>query len=182
MTTKGHQPDAAPAYTVHLNRMDGRYFLHIRELNLIVEDDDLTAAYDELERRKRDVIDKFVRLGREREIPQPEEAKTRSETRKALTPFFIKAAVVALVGGLLVATANISIIYTLQTAPRHLAVYANRVFVRNFAREFEKLQERDMTPERQAKIREAIRKAVPILRPYAVELRPLFQEALGPSG
>jgi len=151
-------------------------------LNLVVSSEDVAGGFEKLDRARRELFEHHEALGRIDGLSPPRRQTERTELKRQLIPFFIKTAAVALVGALLIAAANISIIYTLQTAPQHLALYANRVFIRNFANEFERIHSREMTPEREAKIREAIRRAVPILKPYAQELRPLFETALAPSG
>ena len=78
----------------------------------------------------------------------------------------------------MIAAANVSIIYTLESTPKKLAQRSSRLFVKNFAKAFEEISRRDMSAEKEERIRTAIRNAVPVLRPYARELRPLFEEAL----
>ena len=166
-------------YIVEAEKREGCYFLIIPELSLVVSSKDISIAFEELERAKCDLFEKYRVLGRLSDLPGPKKIVARAEIKKNLTPFFIKAATVALLGAMLIAAANISIIYTLQTSPRKLALYANRVFTKNFTEEFNKIHRKEMTPEKEAKIRAAIRSAIPILKPYAQELRPLFKTALG---
>ncbi len=91
-----------------------------------------------------------------------------------MIPFLIKAAVVAVIGAIFIGVANLTVIYTLQTAPGKLASRAARVAVKNFGAAFEKAANEEMTPEKVAKIRLLIKNAVPALMPFAEELRPLF--------
>lgn len=166
-------------YIVEVEKREGCYFLIIPELSLVISSEDISTAYEELEHAKCVLFEKHQVMGRLSDLPSPKKNVERAKLKKKLTPFFIKAATVALVGAMLIAAANISIIYTLQTSPKKLALYANRVFTKNFAKEFEKIHQKEITPEKEAKIRAAIRSAIPILKPYAQELRPLFETALG---
>lgn len=165
-------------YIVEVEKREGYYFLIIPELSLVVSSEDISTAFEELESAKCVLFEKHRALGRLTDLPGPKKNVERAELKKNLTPFFIKAATVALVGAMLITAANISIIYTLQTSPKKLALYANRVFTKNIAKEFEKIHRNKITPEKEAKIRAAIRSAIPILKPYAQELRPLFETAL----
>lgn len=112
----------------------------------------------------------------------PAEMSERSHLKKALTPFLIKAAVVALVGAILVGTAHVSILYALQEAPRSMALKAGRSAIKRFVSGLEDFAEKEISPEREARLRGAIRAVVPKLQPYAEELRPLFVSAAVTSG
>lgn len=168
-------------YTVHVHRRDGRFLLHIRELNRVVGADDLAAGYAELERETQTLIDHYRAIGKEAEIPRPAEAAERDGLKKALTPFFIKAAVVALVGALLIATSHVTILYAIQEAPRKVGLKVGRGVVRGIANGLEDFAKDEMSPERQERLRLAIRSAVPRLQPFASELAPLFEGAQAQS-
>jgi hypothetical protein len=164
-------------YTVQVHQRNGRYFLRIRELNLIVEADDVEKGYAEIEHEARALIERHIALGKEAEIPPPEEVADRARLKQTLTPFFIKAAVVALVGGLLVATSHVAVLYALQEGSRQVGLKAGRAAIQNFTSGLERFAERDMPPERQERLRLALRAAVARLQPFAPELAPLFGSA-----
>ncbi|NQV99236.1 MAG: hypothetical protein HQ483_06035 [Rhodospirillales bacterium] len=168
-------------YIVEVEKREGRFFLVIPELSLVVSADDIATAFEALDRAKQELFEKHQELDRLADLPMPKKTVARAKLKKSLMPFFIKAATVAVVGAMLIGAANISIIYTLQTSPKKLALYANRVFTKNFVAEFDRLHREEMTPEKKAQIRAAIRSAIPILKPYAQELRPLFETALEDS-
>jgi|GEM_PF-4262285 len=165
-------------YTVEVEKRDGSYYLLMSELNLVAVSDDVAAGFAELERNKEKLFEDLHAIDRLGSLPAPKNIAERTALKKSLTPFLIKAFAVALVGGLLIAAANVSIIYTLESTPKKLAQRSSRLFVKNFAKAFEEISRRDMSAEKEERIRTAIRNAVPVLRPYARELRPLFEEAL----
>ena len=92
-------------------------------------------------------------------------------------PFFIKAATVALVGVVLLAAASISFNYALRgEAVRHVAQKGARTLLANVTRGVERFSEKGMTPDRELRLRLALRAAVPRLRPLVDELKPLFED------
>ena len=161
-------------YVTLVHEEDGRYFLEIPDLRLVVEGDSLEAAHDRLRTAKRETFERHIRIGRERQIALPEAERRRRELKDTLTPFFIKAAVVALIGVMFVIAANVTVLYAIQETPRHMGQKAGRAALKEFARSFEKAAEQARTPEREMRLRLAIRNAVPKLKPFADELAPLF--------
>jgi hypothetical protein len=164
-------------YTVHVNRRDSRFFLQVHELNRILVADDLATGHAELEREIQTLINHYRALGKESEIPRPVEAVERDSLKKALTPFFIKASVVALVGAVLIATSHVAVLYALQEAPRKAGLKAGREVVRGVTKGLESFAKKEMTPEREERLHLAIRSAVARLQPFASDLTPLFEDA-----
>jgi len=150
------------AYDIALTRKDGRYILFIAELHLVVQDGDLNEAYRQLESEKRGLFEKHRETGNLESIPLPKHEVQRRELAASLTPFLIKASVVALIVIGLVVGAGVAVTYTLENTTRYMA--------QNFIRSIDK----SLTPEREQKIRLALRNAVPRLKPFAEELAPLF--------
>jgi len=161
-------------YAVSVETRGEQFYLTIDELRLVVVAPTVEAGYAEISARKRELFERYEDLGRRDALPLPRQEAARQEMRHALTPFLIKAAVVAIIGAVLIGAANMSIVYTLQTAPKKLASYGARTAVKNFQRAFEKAAAKEMSPERVEKIKTAIRDAVPALQPFADELRPLL--------
>ena len=165
-------------YKVEVEKRGREYVLYMHDLNLISVSGNLSDGYAELEAEKEKLINQHYAFNRLNALPPPKSVVEQKLLIKSLFPFMIKAGIFAVVGGLLIAIANVSLTYTLQSAPKKLALRAGRLAVTNFAQSFEKFHRREMSPEKEMKIREAIRKVVPKLRPYAQEFRPLFEEAL----
>ena len=158
------------AYDIALTRKDGRYILFIAELHLVVQDGDLNEAYRQLESEKRGLFEKHRETGNLESIPLPKHEVQRRELAASLTPFLIKASVVALIVIGLVVGAGVAVTYTLENTPRNVGQKATRYMAQNFFRSIDK----SLTPEREQKIRLALRNAVPRLKPFAEELAPLF--------
>ena len=161
-------------YVTLVHQDDGKYFLEIPEVQLVVEGDSLDEAHGRLEAAKRETFERFIKIGRAKRIPLPGAEQRRRELKDALTPFFIKAAVVAFIGVILIIAANVSVLYTIQDAPRHIGQKAGHAALRELARSFEKAAKKEQTPEREKRLRLAIRDAIPNLKPYVDELAPLF--------
>ena len=157
-------------YDIALTKKDGRFILFISELHLIVQDEDLNEAYRQLEGERRSLFEKHFETGNHESIPLPGRVVQRRELAAKLTPFLIKASVVALIVIGLVVGAGVAVTYTLENTPRNVGQKATRYMARNFIRSIDK----SLTPEREKKIRLALRQAVPRLKPLAEELAPLF--------
>ncbi len=159
-------------YDVIASQRDGRFYLRIAELNLIVDDSDLLAAHARLERAKCDLFERSATLGIG--VPAPRDRSFRRELRAATLPFLVKAAAVALVGATLVIAAGVSIHYALEGSLRSAAQRTGRAAIEQIIRGLDDMGRRDLTPERAERLRAALRAAVPVLKPFVDELRPLF--------
>lgn len=158
------------SYSVELTESDGRYWMEIAELHLLVEGTSAGEAFDKLDAEKRRLFERYVASGKAAKIPMPGAERERRELNRTLKPFLIKASVAAFIGVMLVVAANVSVFYLLETAPKSVAKKAGRAAIQNlqhFAAE-------EMTPDKQQKLRLAMRDAVAKLQPYSAELAPLF--------
>ena len=119
-------------------------------------------------------LEEAYRLVRTRTDGTPPAPAAASTSLRTLMPFFIKAVTCALVGAFLLITAAVAFNYALKEPVRHMGQKAARATISTFEKGFaEKLQK--MSPEKQEKIRLALREAVPFLKPYVDELKPLFE-------
>lgn len=98
----------------------------------------------------------------------------RQDLLSRLMPFFIKAATVAVVGAFLLVSAGVAIGYALQEPVKKAGQKAARAVVQQFESGFTSELART-SPEQQARIHQALREAVPHLKPYTDELKPLLQ-------
>ncbi len=155
-------------YTVQLTQADGRYWMEIPELHLLVEGGSVAEAHEILDAEKRRYFQSRLRAGKV--VPAPGAERERRELNRRLKPFFIKAAVLAFIGVLLVVAANVSVFYILETAPKSVAKKAGRAAIQNL----ERFAAEEMTAEKQHKLRLALRGAVARLQPFSAELAPLF--------
>ncbi len=160
-------------YVAEIHRRDGHYVLVVPELGLAARHPDLAEAYQEIERRKDEVFAHYSELGLSDRLSLPQGQKLRRE----LTPFLIKAAAVAFVGAFLFVTASVSFTYALREPLRHAAQRTARAALNQTITGLKEFAARDLNAQREAELVAAIREAVPRLRPYADELRPLFEGA-----
>ena len=119
-------------YVITIHPKESGYLLHLQELHLFVQHENLEIAHAELAQAKCAVMENYFRAGKSSKIPLPAEMVENQELKKSLMPFFIKLGAFALVGVLLVSAANISLSYSLQQAPKAIAQKAARVALKNF--------------------------------------------------
>ncbi len=91
-----------------------------------------------------------------------------------LMPFFIKSAVIAVVGAFLLAVAAVSFSYSIHGTAKTAGQKAGRAVLSSFTEGLEGAF-KNTTPEREEKIKTALRNAASYLKPYVQELKPLFQ-------
>lgn len=164
-------------YEITIREHGGRVYARATELNLISEGGDAAAAYENLKRMKQELFERFIAIGRQNQIPLPARDAERRIFFSQVKPFLFKSAVVALVAGLLIVAANVSITYTIRESPRHLAQVVGRYMLTTFAGSLEKFAEKEMSPDREARLHRALRMTAARLKPFAPDLAPLFQSA-----
>jgi len=161
-------------YDVILTERDGRCYLRIPELNLIVDGPDLASAHAELEEARRQMASRYAAIGQP--LPLPRDVHFRQAMRERLTPFMLKAAAVALVGSILMVSAAVVVNYALREPLRHASQKAARSALLQVTAGLEDFARRDLTPDREERLRNGLRGAVPLLRPFIEELYPVFED------
>ena len=161
-------------YTTQLTQRGAASYVYAPDLNLVAEGADPSEAYEEFLKQKQSHFKRVIEMGQAASIPLPRSLDERESLRRSLTPFLIKAAVIALIGVMLIIAANVSLTYTITESPKHMAQVAGRYMVRKFATEFARLAPENLSPERERKIREAVRAAVPTLKSLSGALSPLW--------
>ncbi|MDP4594465.1 MAG: hypothetical protein NWT00_07905 [Beijerinckiaceae bacterium] len=159
-------------YPLEVHRIGERFYVTQTELNLTADDADLTAAYQEIERKKKAMLGHHAAVGSLSSLPLPRNEKLRRE----LMPFFIKLSAIALVGVFLFSVASISFSYALRDPLKKMTQRTARAAMSNIADELTAFANDPQSKEREERIRLAIREALPKLKPYVDELRPLFAE------
>jgi uncharacterized membrane protein len=157
-------------YAVQLTKAGGRYWMEIAELRLLADGASVDDAYAKLDAEKRRLFESYIRAGKAARVPLPGAMEQRREMARSLKPFFIKAAVLACIGALLIVAANVSIFYVLDAAPTLIAKKASRAAIQRLGR----FATEELTGEKQQKLRRTMREAVAKLQPFSVELAPLF--------
>lgn len=159
-------------YDIIASQRDGRFYLRIAELNLIVEDADLLGAHVRLERAKREFFERSAAL--DVAVPPPRDIALRQDLRRATLPFLIKTAAVTLMAAILIVASAVAAHYALEGSLRSAAQRTGRAAIEQVIRGLEDVGRRDLTPERAERLRASLRGAVPVLKPFIDELRPLF--------
>ncbi|MGJ3259981.1 MAG: hypothetical protein ACFE0S_10295 [Rhodospirillales bacterium] len=159
-------------YPLEVHRVGARFYVTQPELNLTADADNLSDAYDDIERQRKAMFEHHAAVGTLSSLPLPRKVKMRRE----LMPFFIKLGAVALVAVLLFSAASISFSYALRDPLRKVTQRTARAAMDNIAAELTEFANDPQSKEREERIRLAIRAALPKLKPYVDELRPLFDE------
>lgn len=157
-------------YPAELRRRQGRFFVTLPDLGVAVSGDSVEDTWRKAEQRTRELFEHHAALGTLDMVPRPAGQRLKRE----LTPFLIKAGAVAVVAVVVLTAASVAFTYALRDPLRKVAQRTGRAVVSQFTEQLSEAAAGEFTPEQDARIREAIRAAVPKLKPYAEELRPLF--------
>ena len=79
-------PEPDTDYPVFVTESDGGYDLRIRELLLVVRGPNLQKAYEELVRRKQEIIDSARAFGTLDELPEPKRPSLFTQGRRRRAP------------------------------------------------------------------------------------------------
>jgi len=166
-------------YTARIRKDGDIYQVWLPELNLVSESSDPAIALADLEKKKDELFSFFNRVGEPR--PEPVRQSSDADMLNSLKPFFIKSVTVALVGTFLLAAGSISLTYSLREPLRKAGLKTGRAAIASFTKGLESFSKKEITPEKEKKIRLALRASIPKLKPYVDELRPLFEELHPPE-
>lgn len=167
------------AYDVILTRRNDRFYARIPELNLVAEGEDAASAHAALDADRQKLVDRHLALGLP--VPPPRDVRIRRDFVERILPFLVKAAAVAVVGSFLVIAIAVAINYALRDPLRHAAQKTARAAVAQITAGLEDFARRDLTPDREERLRKALRGAVPVLRPFLEEVQPLFPRDGAPA-
>ncbi len=165
----------AAHYDAVLRFRDGQYFFIISELNLIAQGESPAAAHAAhaaLDRALREQLDRHTALGLP--VPPPRDLRVRREWRERLLPFAFKTMIVTLALAALIVTATATVNYALREPLRSAAQKTARAALGQIVAGMEDFARRDLSPDREERLREALRGIVPVLRPFIEELYPLL--------
>lgn len=122
-----------------------------------------------------DLNEAYRLLARRQGGTQASGKAARSKTRlKPLMPFFIKTAAIALAGTIIAATLGLSLAYALHETAVTAGQKAGRAVLHTFEDTLV-AQLKRTSPEQQERIHQSLREAAPLLKPYAQDLKPLFE-------
>jgi len=162
-------------YRTELVEKDGLVHFYVPDLRLIASGADVATAYQNLRDQKRRLFEQYAAAGRGGAMPLPAPIRESADLKRAMTPFLLKAAIVALISVVLIVAANVSITYTLTDhLPKTIALQAGRSALRAFVSGLEEVAQEGIAEGRDKRLRELLQAAVPHLKPYASILAPLF--------
>ena len=160
-------------YRINIKEKDGLFYLWCEELGIVVSGQDIAEAYVKL----KDAIalrqENYQKLGLDLPKSQADNLKQK------IIPFAIKTAITALALVVVMGSVSISFTYMLREPLSKAGLKLGRAAIQNFTVNMEKGLKEELSPEKEAEIRKVIRQAVPFLRPFAEELRPLFADNQG---
>lgn len=162
------------SYDTIITQRGGRFYARIPELNLIAEGETAASAHEALEADRRRLVERHMALGVP--LPLPRDVGLRREWRERVVPFAFKAAIVALAVASVFVTGVVTLNYALREPLRHSAQKAARAATQQITLGLEDFARRDLSPDREERLRAALRGVIPVLRPYFEELKPLFPD------
>ncbi len=171
------QESVIPEFDISVSKVGNEYTLRIAELHLIETGLDLEAAYKSIESRKHDLFAAYEKAGRLDDLSVSHQASDRDNR---LRVFAVKSGLVALVGVIVVSAAAFSFSYAVRESTRKAGLKLGRSAIKQVERGLKDAAKKELTPERKEKIRVLVSDAVPHLKPYVRELRPLFAELCVP--
>lgn len=157
-------------YPAQLRRLNGRFHISLPDLGVVASGATASEAWAETERRAQEIFHHHAALGTLEQVPLPQGLRRQRE----LAPFLIKAAMVAVVGVVLLIAASVAFTYSLRDPLRKVAQRTGRAVVTQMVEQAQTAALEEMSPEQKDRLRLALRTAVPKLKPFADELRPLF--------
>lgn len=157
-------------YPVELRMRGDRYYLTQGDLGLAASGESLEAAWASYDEGRRRLFRHHLDLGTADGLRLPRD----QALKRQMMPFLLKTAAITLAGVMLLVTASVSFTYALHEPLRKVAQRATRVVTASVVAEIKDTAAKDFPPDRQMEIREAIRGAVPHIKPFADELKPLF--------
>ena len=167
------------SYTARIRKEGDVFRVWLPELNLISENPDPATALADLETKRAELFSFYDRVGEPR--PLPDRQSSEADMLTSLKPFFVKAVTIALVGTFLLAAGSVSLTYSLREPLRKAGLKTGRAAIASFTKGLENFSKKEITPEKEKKIRLALRASIPKLKPYVEELRPLFENLHPPE-
>lgn len=166
-------------YAATLTRSrQGGFVLRIAALALVVERPTLDEAWTALEAEKADIIERHRRVGAEADLPPPG-GTAPAAAESGLRRFAVKTALVTLAVTIILAAAALSFAYAVREPLHKVGLKLGRAAVARVEWGLTEAARAELTPEKQESLRRLTAEAVPALKPYVRELRPLLAEACG---
>ena len=169
-------------FEISVSKTGNEFTLRVPELHLIETGLDLETAYQNIEASKQGLIAAYERAGALDELYVSEQtAKSDVDSDNRLKIFAIKSSLVALAGVIIVSAAAFSFSYAIRDSTRKAGLKLGRSAIKQVVRGLEDAAKKEITPAKKEKIRILVSNAVPHLKPYIREFRPLLAELCLPA-
>ena len=165
-------------YDAIMSIKKGKYYLYIRELQMLGCGNDINSAYSDLTRKKQQLIREFQEGENLNELPIPAKKATPSlgNDFREIRLFLFKLGIVAILGLLVFSFANGVLSNSIDPFTQAIK---DKIRVSKFGNfllvQLEDAIEHDITPEMEKRIINDIRILVKRLQPYTNELKPLLK-------
>jgi len=165
-------------YDAIMSIKKGKYYLYIRELQMLGCGDDINSAYSDLTSKKQQLIREFQEGENLNELPIPAKKATPSlgNDFREIRLFLFKLGIVAILGLLVFSFANGVLSNSIDPFTQAIK---DKIRVSKFGNfllvQLEDAIEHDITPEMEKRIINDIRILVKRLQPYTNELKPLLK-------
>jgi hypothetical protein len=169
-------------FEISISKTGNEFTLRVPELHLIETGLDLETAYQNIETSKQNLIAAYERAEALDDLYVSQQAsKSDVDRDNRLKIFAIKSSLVALAGVIIVSAAAFSFSYAIRETPRKAGLKLGQSAIKQVVRGLEDAAKKDLTPKKQEKIRILVSNAVPHLKPYIREFRPLLAELCLPA-
>ena len=161
-------------YSVILKKVKDSYFLLIPELSMIVEDEDLSKAYEILEREKEAYFNKIIILNEQDAVKEPAENLVKKRLWPDLTRFFLKTVIIAVVSFLVLACSQPFFDVFVSKRLSQLPSAVSPMLMGLSEKAYSKLD--SMPPEKQKELRLKLGRLIQQIKPFTDEIKVLWEE------
>ena len=158
-------------YTIETKHTQGRFFLFIRELNLVAVHTDLKSAYDDLQQQKQRYFLNLLEAGWEQALVLPTAMSRRNEWIEQIKIFLLKVLIVCLLFGFTFALGGVVVINKLSNiSPSDIIKKAGKEVIVQIR------QVTDVSPEEEQKRRAEWHKIFQAMKPVVEEYNNTFPQ------
>jgi hypothetical protein len=164
-------------YEEILSSKNGRYFFHIKELQIIASGDTIESAHNKLLEKKNEVIKVFEEAGSLFKLPPPFSGQTPNQTnlKARETGFFaIKALIAGFIFVLVISFLGVKINERIIPNLKSYIKSSTPKIGRFLEQEIYSTSRVELSEEKKEKIKEHLRVIVSQIKPFVDELWPLF--------
>ena len=175
-------------YDFVVRRRGGEFYVFVDELSVISQADDLESAWRDCERKCQSVVEAYARAGVLDRLPPSTQSRSAGHRARVdaasastgLLGFLARVAIVLVaVFGLMGAGTWMASNALRSAADRFVAKTDGKSFWSKIEQEISRTANKSLDPQKEAQIRENLRKIVAQIKPFTDELAPLFAPEAG---